>query len=109
MTHDLRSATSELMMPIEKDSLLNSVAERSQLREGAAGVEDVLRAIYRAQHLAGGEPLTARALARLVRLPLPVVTAVRRELEKASVLVPGPYLRLTNSADQAMSDEWGWA
>src|SRR6478672_3029271 len=97
------------MMPIEKDSLLNSVAQRSQLREGAAGVEEVLRAVYRSQHLMGAEPLTARALARLVRLPLPVVTAVRRELEKAGVLDPGPYLRLTTSADQAMSDEWGWA
>ncbi len=96
-------------MPIEKDSLLNSVAQRSQLREGAAGVEEVLRTVYRAQHLTSAEPLTARALARLVRLPLPVVTAVRRELEKAGVLDPGPYLRLTNSAEQAMSDEWGWA
>ena len=109
MTHDLRSAASKVVMPMEKDRLLASVAQRSQLREGTAGVEEVLRAVYRAQHLAGAEPLTARALARLVRLPLPVVTAVRRELEKAGVLDPGPYLRLTNLADQAMSDEWGWA
>ena len=43
-------------MPIEKDSLLNSVAQRSQSREGAAGVEEVLRAVYRAQHLISGSP-----------------------------------------------------
>ena len=43
-------------MPMEKDRLLASVAQRSQLREGAAGVEEVLRAVYRAQHLAGAKP-----------------------------------------------------
>jgi predicted methyltransferase len=93
----------------DKDNLLTMVAGRSQLREGAAGVEEVLRIVYRAQHTAGTQPLTARALARAVRLPVPVVTAVRRELEKAGVLDPGPYLVLTADADQALTDDWGWA
>jgi N4-bis(aminopropyl)spermidine synthase len=96
-------------MFIDKANLLESIAERAQLREGPAGVEEVLRAVYRAQHSAGVEPMTARALARVVRLPVPVVTAVRRELEKAGVLERGPHLRLTDAADQAIGAEWGWA
>lgn len=96
-------------MLTDKASLLKSVAERTQLREGSVGVEEVLRAVYRAQHNVGAEPLTARALARIVRLPLPVVTAIRRELEKAGALTPGPHLRLTVAADTAISDAWGWA
>ena len=89
-------------------NLLQSVAERTQLREGEAGVEEVLRVVYRAQHAAGGEPVTARALARVVRLPLPVVTALRRELEKSGVLEPGPHLHLTAAADRAIGVDWGW-
>jgi predicted methyltransferase len=92
----------------DKTTLLKSVAERAQLREGAHGVEDALRAIFRAQSDASGEPLTARALARIVRLPVPVVTALRRELEKADVVEPGPHIALTADAYKAVSEEWGW-
>lgn len=93
----------------DKRELLQAVAEQAQLREGAQGVEDALRAIFRAQHDTAAEPLTARALARIIRLPVPVVTALRRELEKAGVVEPGPHLRLTADADSVISQEWGWA
>jgi predicted methyltransferase len=93
---------------MEKSALLKSVAERAQLREGPQGVEDVLRAIFRAQSEPSGEPLTARALARIVRLPVPVVTALRRELEKAGVVEPGPHIALTTDAYRQISEEWGW-
>lgn len=93
----------------DKQELLKAIAERSQLREGAQGVEDVLRAIFRAQQDTGGEPLTARALARMVRLPVPVVTALRRELEKAGVVEPGPHLTLTDAAAKIIGEEWGWS
>lgn len=96
-------------MLTDKANLLRSIAERAQLREGSAGVEEVLQAVYRAQHSAGAEPLTARILARSVRLPLPVVTALRRELEKSGVLAPGPHIKLTGAADNALSEAWGWA
>lgn len=93
----------------DKTSLLNRVAERSHLREGAQGIEAVLRAIFRAQHDTAAEPLTARALARIVRLPVPVITAVRRELEQAGVVQPGPHIRLSVEADSAIAGSWGWA
>src|SRR6476469_7309967 len=57
--------------------LLADLAARTRLREGAAGIEAVLRTIHRE---AG---LTGKDLARQTRLPIPVVTALRRELEKA--------------------------
>src|SRR4051794_31562529 len=93
----------------DKNKLLKEVAERSQLREGPQGIESVLRAIFRAQHEPEGEPLTGRALARIVRMPVPVVTAVRRELESAGVVEPGPHIRLTEQADEVLSGQWGWA
>src|SRR4051794_31457074 len=93
----------------DKTKLLTRVAERAQLREGPRGIEDVLRAIFRAQHDLSAEPLTGRALARIVRLPVPVVTAVRRELEHEGVVEPGPHIRLTPAADKAISEAWGWA
>src|SRR5438067_13325692 len=82
----------------DKSTLLAKIAERAQLREGAQGVESVLRAVFRAQHDLASEPLTGRALARIVRLPVPVITAIRRELEKEGVVEPGPDVRLTRAA-----------
>jgi predicted methyltransferase len=70
-------------------SLLDRVAEATRLREGAAGVEALVRAVYRA-----GEIRLADA-ARAARLPLPLATAVRRELEKAGVLARGHGLSLS--------------
>src|SRR5437588_419250 len=93
----------------DKQALLRTVAERSQLREGSQGIEDVLRAIYRAQNDPAAEPLTARALARIARLPVPVVTAIRRELERAGVVEPGPHLRLTPYANETIESKWGWS
>jgi predicted methyltransferase len=87
----------------DKAQLLRAIAERADLREGPSGVEEVLRAVYRAT-----EPLTARALARIVRMPVPVITALRRELEKEGALEPGPHLALTDDAARAMSEAWGW-
>jgi predicted methyltransferase len=93
----------------DKAKLLRAIAERADLREGPSGVEEVLRTVYRAGEDPAGEPLTARALARIVRMPVPVITALRRELEKEGVLVPGPHLQLAQEAARAMSDTWGWA
>src|SRR5437588_9891028 len=93
----------------DKPARLRRVSERAQLREGPKGIENVLRAIYRAQHDLSMEALTGRALARIVRLPVPVITAVRRELEKEGVVEPGPHIRLTREADEALGEGWGWS
>jgi predicted methyltransferase len=94
---------------LEKQILLKTVADRADLREGPHGVEDVLRAIYRAQSTSAAEPLTARSLARIVRLPVPVLTALRRELEKEGVVAPGPHITLTAEAFETIGRDWGWS
>lgn len=60
--------------------LLEDVAQATALREGAAGVALVLRTIYSAQRI------TLRDLSRQTHLPLPVLAAMRRELERMRIL-----------------------
>ncbi len=61
-------------------TVLSDVAAATDLREGEEGVRAILSAVGRAGRL----PL--RDLARRVRMPVPVVAAVRRELEKRGLL-----------------------
>jgi predicted methyltransferase/DNA-directed RNA polymerase subunit RPC12/RpoP len=70
-------------------SILDQVARATRLREGPAGVASVLRAVYRAGSL------RLQDAARDARLPLPVTTAIRRELEKAGLLERRHGLSLT--------------
>jgi predicted methyltransferase len=70
-------------------SILDTVARATRLREGPAGVAAVLRAVYRAGSL------RLQDAAREARLPLPVTTAIRRELEKAGLLERKHGLALT--------------
>src|SRR5262249_3889723 len=72
-------------------SILDTVARAPGLREGPAGVAAVLRAVYRAGSL------RLQDAAREARLPLPVTTAIRRELEKAGLLERKHGLALTAS------------
>jgi N4-bis(aminopropyl)spermidine synthase len=71
--------------------ILETVARATRLREGPAGVAAVLRAVYRAGSL------RLQDAAREARLPLPVTTAIRRELEKAGVLERKHGLSLTET------------
>lgn len=72
-----------------EQTILETVAKATSLREGPAGVAAVLRAVYRAGSL------RLQDAARQARLPLPVATAVRRELEKAGLLERKQGLSLT--------------
>jgi hypothetical protein len=72
-------------------SILDAVARATRLREGPAGVAAVLRAVYRAG------ALRLQDAAREAWLPLPVTTAIRRELEKAGLLERKHGLALTET------------
>ncbi|MSS70445.1 MAG: putative methyltransferase [Candidatus Latescibacteria bacterium] len=61
-------------------TLLSDVAAATDLREGEEGVRAILSVVGRAG------ALSLRDLARRVRMPVPVVAAVRRELEKRGLL-----------------------
>ena len=69
---------------MDPHDILDTVAQAAQVREGSEGVRGILRVI----HEAG--TLTTRQIATAVRLPLPVVAAVRGELTSRGILERRP-------------------
>jgi predicted methyltransferase len=86
--------------PTEGAEIVTRLAERSRLREGAEGVRAVLRAIRAAR------PATTHAVARAARLPIPVVAALRREMEQFGLLQRGRGMELT-VAGRALAESLG--
>ncbi len=82
-------------------SLMEEIAKATRLREGPAGVSAVLRAVYRAGSL------RLQDAAREARLPMPVATAIRRELEKAGLLERRQGLALTEDGRDFVERELG--
>lgn len=91
-----------------KDRFLKDVAKRVQLREGPHGAERILRAIFEHEHEPGAGALTERVLSRLTRMPVPVIVAVRRELEISGILEPGLSIQMSPTARTNLADSWGW-
>ena len=56
--------------------VLKSISKKTCLSEGEEAIREILREIYR------NFKITTKDLAYATRLPLPVVAAIRRELEK---------------------------
>ena len=84
------------------ESILESVARATRLREGPSGVSAVLRAVYRAG------PLRLQDVARQARLPLPVTSAIRRELEKLDLLERKHGLSLTEKGREFVEHDLGF-
>ncbi|MBB1093659.1 bis-aminopropyl spermidine synthase family protein [Rhodopseudomonas palustris] len=82
-------------------AILRTIAEATRLREGPAGVEAILRAVYRAGSL------RLQDAAREARLPMPIATAVRRELEKAGLLERKQGLALSPEGRDFVERELG--
>jgi N4-bis(aminopropyl)spermidine synthase len=66
------------------DKLLSDIASATSLREGAEGVAQILRGIF------SNEPISLKDLSQKSRLPLPVLAAVRKELERAGMTARHP-------------------
>jgi predicted methyltransferase/DNA-directed RNA polymerase subunit RPC12/RpoP len=82
-------------------SILDLIAQATRLREGSSGVSALLRAVYRAGSM------KLQDAAREARLPLPVATAVRRELEKAGLLERKHGLTLTGDGREFVERDLG--
>jgi predicted methyltransferase len=82
-------------------TLLATIAAATTLREGAEGVSLILRTAFR------DGPLLLRDLAKQVRMPLPVVGAVRRELELAGLLDRGQGVELSEAGKAFCADVLG--
>jgi predicted methyltransferase/acyl carrier protein len=98
----LKSLVSSFHKPAPTESksalwgrLLEGVAAAARLREGRAGVERVLGCVL-------NQPgLTSRALAAQCSLPTPTVSALRKEMAKADLLISdSPGARLTTFGAQ---------
>jgi predicted methyltransferase len=87
---DSRGVLAPLGAPESGAELLGRLAERAQLREGAEGTRAMLRALLSLR------PATTQAVARACRLPVPVVAALRREMEREGLLARGHGMELTD-------------
>jgi N4-bis(aminopropyl)spermidine synthase len=79
------------------------VAEATSLREGPAGVERFFWTVFQK------ERWTSRELSQDLRIPIPVVAAVRRELEKRGLLERGDGFRLSSRGRTLAEGLWGKA
>ena len=75
----------------------------ARLAEGPEGVRRILRTVF----LEGAVPI--RNLAQMVGLPVPVVAAVRGELEKRRILTRKGGVALTEDGDKAVRDLLGFS
>ena len=78
------------------DALLHELATATRLNEGPEGVRKILRSIYRQG------PVPIRDLARDLGIPVPVVAAVRGELEKRGLAERQAGVVLTEAGVNAL-------
>ena len=83
------------------EDLLEQVAETTSLREGAEGVAQILRIVHSQGRI------TLRDLSRKSGHPVPVLAAVRGELEKAQVMDRRSGLVLTERGQRFVQDHLG--
>ena len=76
------------------ENILKAVSQRTQLPEGEEAVRRILREIYRHGRIG------TKDLAYITRLPVPVVAAVRRELEKTGLIVRRAGAILTGEGEE---------
>jgi hypothetical protein len=84
----------------EGSNVMSRAARAVDLREGAEGVAAMLRAV----HLGC---TTIKALSRRLGLPIPILSALRRELERAGVLERNGGVRLTERGRRIVEVELG--
>ena len=82
---------------------MQELADAVRLREGAEGVSRALWAIYRE------DAHTTHEWSRELGIPVPVLAALRRELEKREILRPGRGLAFTETGLEQMQALFGRA
>ena len=81
----------------EAESTLNKVSFDSQLQEGYQGVRLIMREILR------GKNVPIHDISKLTAIPVPAVSAARRELEKRKLLVRSGGATLTDAGLDVLS------
>jgi len=83
------------------NDILEAISQRTHLPEGEEAVRRVLREIYRQGRIG------TKDLAYATRLPVPVVAAVRRELEKIGLIVRKAGAILTGKGEEYVKNILG--
>ncbi|NUN95399.1 MAG: bis-aminopropyl spermidine synthase family protein [Candidatus Omnitrophica bacterium] len=83
------------------DNVCREVAEATRLEEGPPGVEALLRVVHREG------PISPKEVARSLGVAIPIVSAIRRELERRGWLVRKGGMLLSNEGLPAASARWG--
>lgn len=86
---------------VDGNALLREVATHARLAEGAEGVRRILRTVFVARQI----PI--RNIAQQVGLPVPVVAAVRGELEKRGILTRKGGVSLSDEGLNVVQSELG--
>ncbi len=81
--------------------VLKTVAEAINLREGPQGVRRSLWELHRTT------PRSTRDWARAVGIPIPVIAALRGELESRGLLRPGPHPSPTADGEKLLEELFG--
>jgi predicted methyltransferase/ribosomal protein S18 acetylase RimI-like enzyme len=84
-------------------SLLKRVSENTELEEGEEGIRKILREIHRNQKI------STKELASLTQIPLPIVAAVRRELEREDLITREKGALLTQEGERFVKENLGLA
>lgn len=88
-------------MVADDADILRAVSRRMNLKEGEEAVRRVLREVYRR------EKVGTKDLARATRLPIPVVAAIRRELEKGGIIARRGGAVLTEEGERYVREGLG--
>ncbi len=80
---------------------VRSISARMNLKEGEEAVRRVLMEVHRR------EKVGTKDLARATRLPIPVVAAIRRELEKGGIIARKGGAILTEEGERYVREELG--
>ena len=78
--------------------MLKQIAVATDLREGVEGIRAILASVAKNQNI------SLKHLAKKVHMPLPVVAAVRRELERHKLLVRDKGICLTPEGLELVSE-----
>jgi predicted methyltransferase len=84
------------------DDLIAKIKDRIQLKEGTAAIESVLGFLYFRQ------PVSTKELARNSLLPIPVVTAMKKECIKLGMVEQKNGVVLTKAGTRYLEGRFGY-
>ncbi len=83
------------------ESILVKIAKNVKLREGSEGVKSFFRVVYQNQGI------STKETAKQMRIPIPIVAAIKQEAIKEGLVEPGSTLRVTEKGNLFCKEDLG--